>query len=168
MNCNLGVPVRRAEWVGRLPLIESPYQSASFSKSTTLTGFSQSHNQIVTLGSTHKTFVARSQSNCIPVRITPRLRPPRQRLPHQLTINNQSQSKARIPRVHRHNYSNLVKIPTMKTQQPKSPHFKLVHLNIRSLRNTAHLTQLKEFLLKAKTEALTAVRNVVEHYDNDC
>ena len=43
----------------------------------------------------------------------------------------------------------------MKTQQPKSPHFKLVHLNIRSLRNTAHLTQLKEFLSKTKTEALT-------------
>jgi hypothetical protein len=43
----------------------------------------------------------------------------------------------------------------MKTQQSKSPHFKLVHLNIRSLRNTAHLTQLKEFLSKTKTEALT-------------
>jgi exonuclease III len=42
----------------------------------------------------------------------------------------------------------------MKTQQPKSPHFKLVHLNIRSLRTTAHLTQLKEFLSKTKTEAL--------------
>ena len=63
------------------------------------------------------TFVARSQSNSIPVRITPRLRPPRQRLPHQLTINNQSESKARV---HRPNYSNLVKIPTMRTQQPKS------------------------------------------------
>jgi hypothetical protein len=96
----------------------------------------------------------RSQSNSIPVRITRRLRPPRQRLPHQLTINNQS-SNARVPRVHRPNYSNLVKIPTMKTQQPKSPHFKLVHLNIRSLSNTAHLTQLKEFLSKTKTKALT-------------
>jgi hypothetical protein len=83
------------------------------------------------------------------------VRPPRQRLPHQLTIDNQSQSKARVPKVHRPNYSNLVKIRTMKTQQPKSPHFKLVHLNIRSLRNTAHLTQLKEFLSKTKTEALT-------------
>jgi hypothetical protein len=39
--------------------------------------------------------------------------------------------------------------------QCRSPHFKLVHLNIRSLRNTAHLTQLKEFLSKTKTEALT-------------
>ena len=73
----------------------------------------------------------------------------------RLKFNNQSQSKARVPRVHRPNYSNLVKISTMKTQQPKSPHFKLVHLNIRSLCNTAHLTQLKEFLSKTKTEALT-------------
>ena len=87
----------------------------------------------------------RSQSNSIPVRITPRPRPPRQKPPHQLTINNQC-CKSRAQRVHGPNYSNLVKIPTAKIHQPKSPYFKLVHLNIRSLRNTAHLIQLKEFL----------------------
>ncbi len=68
-------------------------------------GFSQSHNQNVILGSTHMPYVAHSQPNSIPVGITPRLRPPRQRLPHQLTINNQCESKARVPRVHRPSYS---------------------------------------------------------------
>ncbi|CAB4023130.1 Hypothetical predicted protein [Paramuricea clavata] len=42
INCNPGVPVRHAEWVGRLPLIESSYKSASLRKSTTLNDFQRS------------------------------------------------------------------------------------------------------------------------------
>ena len=42
INCNPGVPVRRAEWVGWLPLIESSYQSALLSKSTTLNDLQRS------------------------------------------------------------------------------------------------------------------------------
>jgi hypothetical protein len=45
----------------------------------------------------------------------------------------------------------------MKSQQPKTPHFKSVHLNIRSLRNTAHLIQ-------TKWSGPYTIRNVVEHY----
>ena len=42
-----------------------------------------------------------------------------------------------------------------QTQHLKSSCFKLAHLNIRSLRNTAHLIQIKEFILKTKAEVLT-------------
>ena len=116
----------------------------------------------------------------IPVRITSRQRPSRQRLSYQLTINNSSSVNNNLQN------RNLVRVPLSNPASPNAsalswspmskttndtasahstkksdnslstlPGLKLVHLNIRSLKNNAHFLELRKFTKFNKIDVLT-------------
>ena len=116
----------------------------------------------------------------IPVRITSRQRPSRQRLSYQLTINNSSSVNNNLQN------RNLVRVPLSNPASPNAsalswspmskttndtasahstkksdnslstlPGLKLVHLNIRSLKNNADFLELRKFTKFNKIDVLT-------------